>query len=134
MKREPVGRDKALKDRRDQIKQLRKERDVIKAEKADMYRKAVDVNDKIAEVRKKLADKYNKRRAMTKEIEKRIAERREVSRTIDIDRQEINTLKSTKRTMFDACRSKKSAIVEKETLIIKAQNDIDNIKGTHKSW
>ena len=125
---------RVIKERREQIKQLRKERDGIKAEKTDMYKQAVSINDQIAVVRKRLEEKYGKRAAVTKDIEKRLAERRELSKTISVDRQEINTLEATKRSMFDTCRVKKSVIVEKDRAIIKAQNDIINIKGTNKRW
>jgi predicted RNase H-like nuclease len=121
-----------LKSRRAEIKQLRQERDLIKVEKADLYHKALDVNEQIAEIRSDLNKLYEKRREKTKEIEKTLVSRRDLSQQIKEKRQEINTRRATKKTMFDACRGKKTQIMEKDKLIMKAQDDIRGIKGSHK--
>lgn len=121
-----------LKNRRAEIKQLRQERDLIKTEKADLYHKALDVNTQIAAIRDELSKMYDKRREKTKEIEKLLVSRRELSQQIKEKRQDINTRKASKKTMFDACRDKKTQIMEKDTLIMKAQDDIRSVKGSHK--
>jgi chromosome segregation ATPase len=121
-----------LKARREEIKQLRKDRDLIKVEKADLYNKALDINKQIADIRDDLNKLYEKRRERTKEIEKLLVGRRELSQQIKERRKDINTRKATKKTMFDACRGKKSLIIEKDKMIIKAQEDIKSIKGNHK--
>jgi hypothetical protein len=77
---------------------------------------------------------YAKRAEKTAEIDKLIAERRDLGLQIVEKRRDINTRKATKKTLFEACREKKSLVMEKDKLIMKAQDDIKGIKGNHRDW
>ena len=125
---------KVLKTKRETVKRLREEREAIRAEKTDMYNKAMDVNTLIGATRKELETLYAKRADMTAEIDKQIAARKKVSTTIDEKRKEINVFKASKRVMFDNCTQKKLQILEKDKAIMKEQADIKSIKGSGKDW
>ena len=125
---------RVLKARREEIKKLRADRDMIKADRTELYNNAVEVNVQIDEIRKDLEKMYEARKKQTAEISKRLLERKMLSDTISLRLKDIKVKKDMKRTMFNICREKKSVILDKDKAILKAQDDIKSLKGNHKDW
>jgi len=125
---------KKMKDRKELLKQLRAKKITLRAEKTDMYNKALGVNPGIAAKRKELEGLYAKRSAFTKEIDAIKLKRRALGEDIDAKRAEINTLNATKATMFTACGTKKAEILEIDKQIMQCLADIRHMRGRDIDW
>lgn len=125
---------KTLKEKREQIANLRKKRDLIKTEKADVFNKALNINPQIESVRSELTGLYKDRAVITESVDKLLVKRRSISSTIDEKRKQINMMNATKKSMFDTCRKKKAEAMEIDQQIMKLQQDIRHIQGRDQEW
>lgn len=125
---------KTLKEKREQIASLRKKRDQIKTEKADVFNKALAINPQIDGVRTELDVLYKDRAGVTDSVEKLLVKRRGITNTINEKRKQINMMNSTKKSMFDTCRKKKAEAMEIDQQIMKLQGEIRHIQGRDQEW
>lgn len=125
---------KTLQEKLELRAQLRKKRDEIKAEKSDLYYKALSFNDKIKEKRDELSVLYEKRGKIKDAIQKLLDERKALSRQVDAKRQEIKSMVAAKATMFKSCKEHKASIIEIEKQILAVQKEIDHLKGNDRDW
>jgi len=125
---------KLLKQHRDRIKQLRKDRDFKKKEKTDLFKKALMINPQIAAIRAEIKEFNNQRAVIKEKMDLLLLDRAKLCESIRAKRKEINTWEGTKRAMFEAAKSKKSDIISADQEIMKIQQQIRTIQGKDMEW